>query len=154
VKALIQRVSEARVVVDDAVVGAIGRGLLLYLGCATGDTGAIAAALAERVLTFRVFADETGRMGKSLLDIGGELLVVSQFTLAADVQKGRRPDFSPAMAPGDARVLVEYFCAQCTERVTVATGRFGADMQVHSVNDGPVTFLLEEPKVARNAALL
>jgi D-tyrosyl-tRNA(Tyr) deacylase len=146
VKALLQRVSEARVTVDGESVGDIGRGILLYVGCATGDTEAIAAALAERVLGYRLFADDTGRMGKSLMDVGGELLVVSQFTLAADVTKGRRPDFSTAMPPGDARRLVDFFCALCMDRVRVATGRFGADMHVQSVNDGPVTFLLEEPK--------
>jgi D-tyrosyl-tRNA(Tyr) deacylase len=150
-KALIQRVSEARVVVEGETVGAIGGGLLVYLGCERGDHGDHVRALAERVLTYRVFADEGGRMGKSLVDVGGELLVVSQFTLAADVTRGRRPDFSPAMAPGDARVLVELFVACCKERARVECGVFGADMKVSSVNDGPVTFLLEEPKPARSS---
>jgi len=149
VKALVQRVAEARVVVEGEVVGAIGAGLLVYLGCARGDTEAHARALADRVLGYRVFADETGRMGRSVVDVGGELLVVSQFTLAANVEKGRRPDFGPAMAPDEARTLVDRFCALCTVRARVATGRFGADMQVHSINDGPVTFLLEEPKGGR-----
>ncbi len=148
-KALVQRVSEARVVVAGETVGAIGGGLLVYLGCERGDHGAFARALADRVLEYRMFTDETGRMGKSLVDVGGQLLVVSQFTLAADVTRGRRPDFSPAMAPGDARVLVEVFVASCKERVHVETGVFGADMKVSSVNDGPVTFLLEEPKPTR-----
>jgi D-tyrosyl-tRNA(Tyr) deacylase len=149
VKALLQRVSEARVVVEGEVVGAVGRGLLVYLGCARGDTEADARALADRVLGYRVFPDDTGRMGRSVRDAGGGVLVVSQFTLAANVEKGRRPDFGPAMAPDEARVLVDRFCAFCNEHVSVATGRFGADMQVHSVNDGPVTFLLEEPKGTR-----
>jgi D-tyrosyl-tRNA(Tyr) deacylase len=152
VKALVQRVAEARVVVEGETVGAIARGLLVYLGCARGDTAAHADALADRVLGYRVFPDDTGRMGRSLLDVGGELLVVSQFTLAANVEKGRRPDFGPAMAPDEARALVEHFRACCSDRVRVATGRFGADMHVHSVNDGPVTFLLEEPKGGRAGA--
>lgn len=145
-KALVQRVAEARVVVEGEVVGAIGAGLLVYLGCARGDAESHTRALADRVLGYRIFADDTGRMGRSVVDVGGALLLVSQFTLAANVDKGRRPDFGPAMAPDEARVLVERFRALCSERVPVATGRFGADMQVHSVNDGPVTFLLEEPK--------
>lgn len=148
-KALVQRVSEARVVVDGETVGAIGGGLLIYLGCERGDNGAYARALAERVLGYRLFADERGRMGKSLVDVGGQLLVVSQFTLAADVTRGRRPDFAPAMPPGDARVLVELFVAVCKEHVHVESGVFGADMNVRSVNDGPVTFMLEEPKPNR-----
>lgn len=151
-KALVQRVSEARVVVEGETVGAIGRGILLYLGCERGDNGAIAKALADRVLAYRIFDDGTGRMGKSLLEVEGELLVVSQFTLAADVSRGRRPDFSPAMPPGDAQVLVEHFVALCSEHVRVASGVFGADMKVGSVNDGPVTFLLEEPKRSRAGA--
>jgi D-tyrosyl-tRNA(Tyr) deacylase len=146
VKALVQRVAEARVVVEGEAVGAIARGLLVYLGCARGDTELHARVLADRVLGYRIFADDTGRMGRSVVDVGGELLLVSQFTLAANVEKGRRPDFGPAMAPDEARLLVERFRALCSEHVPVATGRFGADMQVHSVNDGPVTFLLEEPK--------
>lgn len=148
-KALLQRVSEARVVVEGALVGAVGRGLLVYVACVRGDTEAHARALSDRVLGIRVFPDDSGRMGRSVREAGGGLLVVSQFTLAANVEKGRRPDFGPAMAPEEARSLVELFCAFCSEHVPVATGRFGADMQVHSVNDGPVTFLLEEPKGAR-----
>lgn len=148
-KALVQRVSEASVVVSGETVGAIANGILLYLGCERGDDGARARALAERVLHFRLFADETGRMGKSLVEVGGGLLVVSQFTLAADVTRGRRPDFTPAMAPGDARVLVEVFVATCKDHVAVECGVFGADMKVRSINDGPVTFLLEEPRSAR-----
>jgi D-tyrosyl-tRNA(Tyr) deacylase len=152
VKALLQRVAEARVVVAGEAVGAIGPGLLVYLGCTRGDTDADTRALADRALGYRIFPDGAGRMGRSLVDVGGALLVVSQFTLAANVERGRRPDFGPAMAPDEARRLVDLFCACCSDRVTVATGRFGADMQVHSVNDGPVTFLLEEPKGARPAS--
>jgi D-tyrosyl-tRNA(Tyr) deacylase len=146
VKALLQRVDEASVAVDGEVVGTVGRGLLVYLGCARGDTEADARALAARVTGYRVFPDDAGRMGRSVVEAGGSVLVVSQFTLAANVQKGRRPDFGHAMAPDEARKLVERFCAFCNECVPVAIGRFGADMKVRSVNDGPVTFLLEEPK--------
>jgi D-tyrosyl-tRNA(Tyr) deacylase len=146
VKALLQRVTEARVRVGGEVVGSIDTGLLLYLGCVIGDTVADAHKLADRVLGYRIFPDETGRMGKSLVETGGAILVVSQFTLAAAVDRGRRPDFGPAMAPAEARGLVEAFCAFCTNHVHVERGRFGADMQVESINDGPITFLLEEPK--------
>lgn len=142
-KALIQRVSEARVVVDGSVVGEIAGGILLLLGVSKGDTEEQAKKLLERVLTYRIFYDEDGKMNKSLLDTNGELLIVSQFTLSADTQKGTRPSFSSAEAPERARELYEYFIEQALPRVKVATGRFGADMKVSLTNDGPVTFLLE-----------
>ncbi len=148
-KALVQRVSEARVVVEGATVSEIRAGLLLYLACERGDDLSRARTLAERVLAFRIFADEGGRMSKSLLDVGGELLVVSQFTLAAELSRGRRPDFTTAMPSSDAHSLVDAFVAFCTEKLPVRCGLFGADMRVGSVNDGPVTFLLEEPKARR-----
>ncbi len=145
-RALLQRVSEARVVVEGETVGAIGRGLLVYVGCARGDTEVDATSLADRVLGYRVFPDEGGRMGRSVVEVGGSVLVVSQFTLAATVDKGRRPDFGSAMAPEAARKLVDVFRARCSDRLVTAAGRFGADMAVHSINEGPVTFLLEEPR--------
>lgn len=141
--ALIQRVSSAQVVVDGETTGAIGTGILLLLGVQKEDDEAKARRLLERVLTYRIFPDEQGRMNRSLLDCGGELLVVSQFTLAADTGKGTRPGFSTAAAPALANELYEYFLAQAALQVPVASGRFGADMQVSLTNDGPVTFWLE-----------
>ncbi|MCY0964213.1 D-aminoacyl-tRNA deacylase [Parathalassolituus penaei] len=141
--ALIQRVSSAQVVVDGETTGAIGTGILLLLGVQKEDDEAKARRLLERVLTYRIFPDEQGRMNRSLLDCGGELLVVSQFTLAADTGKGTRPGFSTAAAPALANELYEYFLQQAALQVTTACGRFGADMKVSLTNDGPVTFWLE-----------
>lgn len=144
-KVLLQRVREARVAVDGETLGAIGRGLLVLAGVEKGDTPATMAALARRVLGYRVFADNEGRMNRSVTDIGGELLVVSQFTLAADTRKGARPSFSSAAPPDEGQALYEHFVGCLREGgLTLATGRFGADMQVFLVNDGPVTFLLEK----------
>lgn len=143
-RGLIQRVSEARVVVDGEVVGAVGSGILLLLGVHKGDTGEQALRLLEKVLAYRIFPDAAGRMNRSLADTGGGLLVVSQFTLAAETRKGLRPGFDPAEAPARAEALYEYFLREARARhAAVASGRFGADMKVHLVNDGPVTFLLE-----------
>ena len=144
--ALIQRVSGASVTVDSETVGAIGRGILALIGVQRGDTAASADRLLERVLTYRIFSDEQGKMNLSLRDIQGELLLVSQFTLAADTQKGTRAGFSTAAAPEDARRLFDYLLdrARAVHR-TVASGSFGANMQVSLVNDGPVTFWLETP---------
>lgn len=143
--ALIQRVASARVEVDGAVVGAIGPGLLALVGVQPGDGEAQAQRLLERVLGYRVFADAEGRMNRSLADTGGGLLLVSQFTLAADTRSGMRPGFSTAAAPAEAERwfnrLVEL--ARARHPAGVETGRFGAHMQVHLVNDGPVTFRLE-----------
>jgi D-tyrosyl-tRNA(Tyr) deacylase len=143
-RGLIQRVSEARVIVEGACIGEVGTGILLLLGVHKGDSEGQALKLLEKVLAYRIFPDEAGRMNRSLADIGGGLLVVSQFTLAAETKKGLRPGFDPAEVPARAEALYEYFlCEARTRHSMVASGRFGADMQVHLVNDGPVTFLLE-----------
>jgi D-aminoacyl-tRNA deacylase len=144
--ALIQRVSKASVTVDSETVGAIGRGILALIGVQRGDTTASADRLLERVLTYRIFSDEQGKMNLSLRDIEGELLLVSQFTLAADTRKGTRAGFSTAAAPEEARRLFDYFLDRArASHGTVAAGVFGANMQVSLVNDGPVTFWLETP---------
>ena len=144
--ALIQRVTRAEVTVDSQTVGAIGRGILALVGVRRGDAAASADRLLERVLTYRIFPDEQGKMNLSLRDIQGELLLVSQFTLAADTQKGTRAGFSTAAAPEEARRLFDYFLDRArTDHGTVASGVFGANMQVSLVNDGPVTFWLETP---------
>ena len=141
---LLQRVTHAEVRVEDRVVGAIQRGLLVLVGVAKGDDTAAADRLLERLLTYRVFPDAAGRMNASVTDIAGGLLLVSQFTLAADTQKGTRPGFSTAAAPDEARRLFDYLVAQARKaHPVVATGEFGADMQVSLTNDGPVTFWLE-----------
>jgi len=142
--ALIQRVTEAQVRVGGRVVGAIERGILALVGVQRGDTAQAADRLLERVLTYRIFPDTEGRMNLSLRDIGGGLLLISQFTLAADTRKGTRAGFSPAAAPDEARQLFELLVARArATHFPVATGEFGADMQVSLVNDGPVTFWLE-----------
>jgi D-tyrosyl-tRNA(Tyr) deacylase len=144
--ALIQRVSEAAVRVDGEVVGAIGAGLLALVCAERGDTPAQAERLLDKLLAYRVFADEAGKMNKSLKDVGGELLVVSQFTLAADTNSGTRPSFTPAADPATGRALYEHFVDRARSlHPVVATGRFGADMKVALVNDGPVTFWLRVP---------
>lgn len=143
-RGLIQRVSEARVVVEGEVVGEVGPGILLLLGVHKGDSEEQALRLLEKVLAYRIFSDAAGRMNRSLADTGGGLLVVSQFTLAAETRKGLRPGFDPAEAPVRAEALYEYFLREARARHSpLAGGRFGADMKVHLVNDGPVTFLLE-----------
>jgi D-aminoacyl-tRNA deacylase len=143
---LLQRVSSARVVVEDKTVGAIGVGLLVFLGVERGDDAGGADRLLERVLGYRIFPDAADRMNRSVSDIGGDLLVVPQFTLAADTRKGTRPSFTPAASPEEGRRLYEHFLAQARARhLRVAGGRFGADMQVQLVNDGPVTFWLRVP---------
>lgn len=141
---LLQRVSRASVTVAGEVVGRIDAGLLVLLGVERGDSVAEADRLLERLLTYRVFEDDTGRMNRSVLDTGGGLLVVSQFTLAADTHKGTRAGFQTAAPPDEAERLYEYLVASARRRVaTVATGRFGAMMQVDLTNDGPVTFWLQ-----------
>lgn len=143
-KGLIQRVSAARVEVDEEIVGAIDQGLLALVGVEPQDDEASAQRLLHKLLNYRVFADIEGKMNLSLGDVGGGLLLVSQFTLAADTRKGLRPSFSSAAPPARGAELFEHLVDQARARhPLVATGRFGANMQVHLVNDGPVTFLLE-----------
>ncbi|MEJ6474912.1 D-aminoacyl-tRNA deacylase [Pseudoalteromonas piscicida] len=138
---LIQRVSEAKVEVDGEVVGQIKQGILLLLGVEKTDTEQTADKLLHKVSNYRIFTDENGKMNLSLKGIEGELLVVSQFTLAADTKKGMRPSFSSAGTPAQANALYEYFVAQAKAiGVPVATGQFAADMKVSLLNDGPVTF--------------
>lgn len=143
-KALIQRVSQAAVVVDDVTVGAIQTGLLVLLGVERNDTCERADRLLHKLLNYRIFPDEAGKMNRSVKDIGGGVLLVSQFTLAADTGKGLRPSFSSAAEPALAQSLYDYTAAQlANQHQSAATGIFAADMKVHLVNDGPVTFLLE-----------
>ena len=142
--ALIQRVSKADVQVESETVGAIGRGILALIGVRRGDDTVAADRLLERLLTYRIFSDEQGKMNRSLRDTQGELLLVPQFTLAADTHKGTRAGFSTAAAPDEARRLFDYFQGRARAlHGSVAAGVFGADMQVSLVNDGPVTFWLE-----------
>ena len=143
-KALLQRVHEARVDIAGESVGAIGPGLLLLLCAERGDSEAVADRMLAKVLKLRIFSDEAGKMNRSVQDIGGGLLVVSQFTLAADVSGGNRPSFTQAAAPDDGRRLYDHFVAQArVAHPVVATGVFAADMQVHLVNDGPVTIPID-----------
>ena len=141
---LIQRVKHASVAVDGEVIGQIDQGLLALVGVQKHDNQASADKLLKRMLSYRVFADAEDKMNLSLPDIGGGLLLVSQFTLAADTQKGARPSFSSAASPDLGRELFDYVVNQArTQHPVVETGRFGADMQVSLLNDGPVTFWLE-----------
>lgn len=143
-KALIQRVTESSVTIDGEVVASIGPGLLVLLGVEKHDDTDTVGNMVKRVLAYRVFSDADGRMNLSVLDVAGGVLVVSQFTLAADTKKGLRPGFSAAAPPERAKQLYEQFVEQVREAgVMVGTGQFGADMKVQLVNDGPVTFLLE-----------
>lgn len=143
---LLQRVSAAQVVVDGVVVGTIGRGLLVLVGVERDDTEAQADRLLERLLGYRVFPDTADRMNLSVTDIGGGLLLVPQFTLAADTRKGARPSFTSAAAPQQGLHLFDYLVQRAWERHgDVQTGRFGAHMQVSLTNDGPVTFQLRVP---------
>ncbi len=146
-RAVIQRVSEASVTIDQQTVGAIGQGLMVLLGVAQGDTSQEAKALAEKTAGLRIFEDNAGKMNRSVEEIGGSLLVVSQFTLLGDCRKGRRPGFTDAAPPQLADQLYEEYVAALRSRgVNVATGVFRADMQVALVNDGPVTMLLDSRK--------
>ena len=142
--ALIQRVTEARVEVDGRTIGAIGRGILALVGVERGDAEAQAERLVDKVLGYRIFPDEAGKMNLSLLDIKGELLAVPQFTLAADTHKGTRAGFSTAAAPEEGRLLFDRFVFFSNQKLLqVKSGTFGADMKVSLVNDGPVTFWLQ-----------
>ena len=140
--ALIQRVSSAKVEVDGEIVGQIGKGLLVLLGVEKDDDRSKADKLAEKVLNYRVFSDADDKMNLNIQQVAGEVLVVSQFTLVADTQKGLRPSFSKGATPSLANELYEYFAEKCGEKVEVECGRFAADMQVSLVNEGPVTFWL------------
>ncbi len=143
-RGLLQRVSQARVEVAGEIVGAIDQGLLVLVGVQPQDDQASADRLLHKLLNYRVFADAEGRMNCSVQDVQGGLLLVSQFTLAADTRKGLRPGFSTAAPPQQAEQLFDYLVEQARKTwPQTATGRFGADMQVHLVNDGPVTILLE-----------
>ena len=143
-RALVQRVSHAQVTVQGQVVGAIGRGFVVLLGVTHSDRPAEAAWLAQKIYGLRLFEDEDGKMNRALSDVGGTVLVVSQFTLYGDVAKGRRPSFIDAARPEQAEPLCDYFVAQLRQwGLTVATGVFGAVMQVDIHNDGPVTLMLE-----------
>lgn len=142
--ALLQRVLQAKVDVDGATVGSIGAGLMVLLCAERNDTDREADALLGKLMAYRVFADDAGKMNRSLVDVNGGLLLVPQFTLAADTQSGTRPSFTPAAAPEEGHRLFEYFVAKARARhATVETGQFGAYMQVSLTNDGPVTFWLQ-----------
>lgn len=143
-KALLQRVSRAAVHVDGECVGSIDAGLLVLLGLDKGDDVAVAEKLLDKLLRYRMFSDEAGRMNRSVADTGGGVLLVSQFTLSADTRKGLRPSFSSALPPAEAELLYDATLSRLRAmHAPVAAGRFGADMQVSLENDGPVTFLLE-----------
>ena len=141
---LLQRVSSASVVVDGVTIGAIDAGLMVLVCAERNDTEKEADALLTKLLAYRVFADDAGKMNRSVTDIGGGLLLVPQFTLAADTKSGTRPSFTPAAAPADGLRLFTYFVEQARQKhAKVETGQFGADMQVSLTNDGPVTFWLQ-----------
>ena len=141
-RALVQRVSEASVTVNGSVTGQIGRGLLVFVGVRRDDTRLRAEQLAQKVISLRIFPDQAGKMNRSLLEVSGELLVVSQFTLYGDTMKGNRPSYSEAAARELAEELYDYFIVQCRSKgVPVATGIFQAHMEVRLVNDGPVTLM-------------
>ena len=143
-RALIQRVASASVLIDEAEVGSIGPGLVVLLGVADGDDGADAQWVVDKVVNLRIFADEAGRFNRSALDVDGGLLVVSQFTLYADIRRGRRPDFTRAAAPAEANRLYEAAVAMFRDTgLNVATGEFQAYMQVRLQNDGPVTIMVD-----------
>lgn len=146
--ALLQRVTHASVKVDGATVGAIDAGLMVLLCAERGDSEKEAEALLAKLLAYRVFSDQAGKMNRSVSDVAGGLLLVPQFTLAADTNSGTRPSFTPAAAPADGKRLFDHFVAQARARhAIVETGEFGADMKVSLTNDGPVTFWLQiKPK--------
>lgn len=151
-KAVVQRVSRARVTVAGEETGSVERGLLVLLGVGIGDGPDDADLLASRIPVLRIFPDEAGRFDRSLLDIGGGLLVVSQFTLFADTSKGRRPSFTDAAPPEKAVPLYERFVAKVAEQgIRTATGRFGADMQIELIADGPVTIILDSATARKTA---
>lgn len=147
-RVVVQRVSEAEVKVDDQCVGSVGGGLLVYLGVGKGDTEADAQFIAEKLVNLRIFADEAGKMNRSVRDIGGGILLISNFTLHGDCRKGRRPGFDGAAEPALADELYEKVATLIAEQgVPVEKGVFGAYMQVSSTNDGPVTFILDSSRL-------
>ena len=141
--ALIQRVKQASVSVDSQIIGQIDQGLLVLLGIEQGDNEQKAIRLREKVLGYRIFSDDDGKMNLNVQQINGKLLVVSQFTLAADTQKGMRPSFTKGASPDMANELYQFFVKQCQQHIETQTGQFAADMQVALINDGPVTFWLQ-----------
>lgn len=141
---LLQRVTQSKVEVDEKVIGEIEQGLMVLIGVQKEDDKVSADKLLQKLLKYRVFSDEQGKMNLSLMDIGGGLLLVPQFTLAADTNSGLRPSFSSAAPPEQGKALFEYLCEQAKRQYKqVETGQFGADMAVHLINDGPVTFSIE-----------
>jgi D-tyrosyl-tRNA(Tyr) deacylase len=147
-RAVVQRVRDARVTVDGEVTGEIAHGLLVYLGAGKGDTDADRAYVLSKVLGLRIFENEAGKMDKSVVDVGGALLVVSQFTLYGDVRRGRRPSFDDAMPPEDAERAYEAFVAEARKSIRTETGRFRAHMLVSSTNEGPVTIWIDSARHA------
>jgi D-aminoacyl-tRNA deacylase len=146
VRAIVQRVKSARVVVEGEETGAIDRGLLVYLAAGKDDTNEDADWLLAKILALRIFENDAGKMDKNVFDVAGALLIVSQFTLYGDVRRGNRPGFERAMPPDLAKVAYDSFVEKARTKITVATGRFRAHMNVLSDNDGPVTLFLESPK--------
>lgn len=147
-RAVLQRVSSAKVTVEGETIGEIGKGILVFLGVGRADTEKEALYLVEKTLNLRIFEDAAGKMNLSLPEAGGELLVVSQFTLYGDARKGRRPSFIEAAAPAEANRLYEFFASEARKQISkVATGKFQAMMDVALVNDGPVTILLDSAKL-------
>ena len=145
--AVLQRASEGKVTVEDRITGEIDSGLVILLGVAQGDTESDADFLADRIAGFRIFNDDQGKMNRSIRDMNGSALVISQFTLAGDWRKGRRPSFTSAAPPEEGERLYEYFCDQLRKlEVPVKTGEFGAMMKVSLINDGPVTFVMDSHK--------
>ena len=142
-KALMQRVTQAKVEVGGQCIGQIGHGIMLLLGVDKGDDQTKADQLLHKVLHYRFFADADGKMNNNVQQVNGSVLIISQFTLVADTKKGLRPSFSSAAPPALGEQMYDYFVAQARKKITVATGQFGADMQVSLTNDGPVTFMLE-----------
>jgi len=143
-RVVIQRVTRASVEVDNEIVGKIGPGLLAYVGIEKGDSPKELEFMAEKILNLRIFPDEEQKMNLSVLDMGGEILSISQFTLASYIKKGRRPDFNNAEEPSRAQELYQQFNGLLARKINVATGVFAAMMKIDSINDGPVTFIIEK----------
>ena len=146
-RAVIQRVKRAQVIVNEKIIGSIGFGLLVLLGISRQDNCDDADYLVEKTINLRIFYDQDGKMNRSLLDVGGEMLIISQFTLIADCRKGRRPSFTAAAEPAEAKKLYQYFIERVKKKgITVATGEFQALMEVGLINNGPVTILMDSKK--------